>query len=76
MMHTAYSPYFHKIYKFPKNSYIPSLFQQTFFAIPYFDQDAFMHHALYVAYWTPLFPPILTRRDGLCPRRSSFFTSP
>src|SRR6218665_2256373 len=48
-----FNPYFHKIfYKFPlfsQNIYFPHIFVQfTFFASPYFDHDAFMHHALHV----------------------------
>ena len=47
MMHIIYSPYFHKIYKFP-----PIFVQFTFFASPYFAHDAFM--LMLHTYWTPL----------------------
>jgi len=59
MMHVAYSPYFHKIYKFPYisvkfiNFFLFSYnllfcFIHVFFAPPYFDHDAFTHHALHI----------------------------
>src|SRR6218665_980452 len=43
MMHFAYFPYFSNIYKFPRP------FSLLFvFGFPYFDHDAFTHHALHV----------------------------
>jgi len=53
IMHIAYSSYFHKICKIPpitaKFINFPMIFIQfTFFASPYFDHDAFTHHALHV----------------------------
>src|SRR6218665_843375 len=50
MMHIAYSPYFHKSYKFPPTSanFTPNVIQFTFFCViyvfcfhSYFDHDAF-----------------------------------
>jgi len=61
MMHIAYSPYFNKIYKFPPLfplkmfqffPYLSSIYvfflNLPFLLAPYFDHDAFMHHALHV----------------------------
>jgi len=54
MMHTAYLTYFQKFIILPPTSSkfknFSSIFVQfTFFASPYFDQDAFMlHHILHV----------------------------
>ena len=61
MMHIAYShaPYFHKTYKFtllfPQN--LRFLLNFRVFASPYFDHDAFMHHALHVLDGIQTFPP-------------------
>ena len=60
MMHIAYSPYFYNIYKF--HPYFRKMYTfppisakfmffclvYVFFIPPYFDHDAFMHHALHV----------------------------
>src|SRR6218665_2280928 len=61
MMHIAYSPYFHKVYKFrtyfcktytlgpffPQN--LGFLLNLRFFCYPrYFEHDAFMYHALHL----------------------------
>jgi len=66
MMRITYSLYFLKNYKFPPISgkfMNSTLFPQKFallglftlFCIPYFDHDAFMHHALlFTMYWRPL----------------------
>jgi len=45
MMHIAYPPYFHKIYKCPAifAKFTFSLLNLRFFFFPYFDLDAFMH---------------------------------
>jgi len=58
MMRIAFTTYFHQIstfHPFPLNLYISPYFQKiTFFPNlrfllpPYFDHDAFMHHALYI----------------------------
>src|SRR6218665_625307 len=49
MMHIAYSPYFRKMYKFPPILFkFPYFYLIYFFSSPYFDHDAFMHHALHV----------------------------
>src|SRR6218665_3305789 len=52
MMYIELPPYFRKIYKFPPiflqfTCLLPKL---RFFASPYFDDDAFMHHALHVGH--------------------------
>ena len=56
MMYIVDSPYFHKIYKFPyfskiyKFPYFRSIYCFCLIYVfpPYFDHDAFMHHALHV----------------------------
>src|SRR6218665_3847571 len=50
IMHIVYSPYFHKIYKSPPHfrSIYVLLLNLCFFGFPYFDHDAFTHHALHV----------------------------
>src|SRR6218665_2654465 len=51
MMHIAYSPFFNKIYKFLSlftQNIGFALYRPTCFCFPYFDHDAFMHHALRV----------------------------
>src|SRR6218665_1597333 len=49
MMYIVYSPYFHKIYKFPLFSFnLRLLLHLRFFGFPYFDLDAFLHYALHV----------------------------
>src|SRR6218665_3066713 len=59
MMHIAYSPHFHKIYKFllyfhKIYTFPPISTKFTFlgliyvFCFPYFDHDAFMHHTLHI----------------------------
>jgi len=49
-MHIAYSPYFCKIYKFPRIFIRLTFFGliYPFFTSPYFDHDAFTHHAIHV----------------------------
>jgi len=69
MMHIAYfpSPYFNKIYNFPlfwQNLLIFPYFRSidifcliyVFLLPPYFDHDAFMHHALHVLDTSDSFP--------------------
>jgi len=49
MMHIAYSPSFHKIYKFPYFREIDAFCLICVFCFPLlFDHDAFMHHTLHV----------------------------
>jgi len=60
IVYIAHSPFFPKdLYIFP----IDDFRLIYYFLPPYFEHDAFMHHALHVGYWTPL--SILTVQSPL-----------